>query len=118
MTTSTWPARAVSFQPAPLALATLSMGAAAIHFAVISEHLSESILFGVFFAVLASLEALWALGYLIRPGRVLALGALAGNAATVALWAWAHLLGLPFGPQAGHLEPTTITDLMATAFEV
>ena len=39
------------------ALATLSIGAAAIHFAVIGEHFAEYVLFGVFFSVVGWFEA-------------------------------------------------------------
>lgn len=100
------------------ALATLSLGAAAIHFAVIGEHFSEYLLFGVFFSLIGWFEALWALAYVVRPTWRLAVGGLAVNAATVVIWGWAHVVGLPFGPDPGHVEPTKITDLMATLFEV
>lgn len=100
------------------ALATLSIGAAAIHFAVIGEHFAEYVLFGVFFALVGWFEALWALAYVVRPTRRLAGAALVVNGATVLIWGWAHLVGLPFGPHPGQVEPTTITDLMATLFEI
>jgi hypothetical protein len=100
------------------ALATLSLGAAAIHFAVIGEHFAEYVLFGVFFSTLGWFEALWALAYVVRPTRWVAGAAFVVNAATLLIWGWAHLVGLPFGPNPGHVEPTTITDLMATLFEV
>ena len=38
---------------AQVALATLSMAAAAIHFAVMGEHFAEYLAFGVFFSVVA-----------------------------------------------------------------
>jgi hypothetical protein len=101
-----------------VALATLSLGAAAIHFAVIGEHFSEYAPFGIFFSLIAWFEALWAVAYVARPTRQLAVGALVVNAATVMIWGWAHLFGLPFGPEPGHVEPTGIIDLMATLFEV
>ena len=100
------------------ALVTLSIGAAAIHFAVIGEHFAEYVLFGVFFSVAGWFEALWALAYVVRPTRRLAGTALVVNGATVLIWGWAHLVGLPFGPDPGHVEPTSITDLMATLFEI
>jgi hypothetical protein len=101
----------------PIALASLSLGAAAIHFGVISEHFAEDYRFGLFFSGVGWFEALWAVGYVLRPARWLAgLGALA-SLATIAVWVWAHLIGLPFGPDPGSVEPTTVTDLMATLFE-
>jgi hypothetical protein len=42
------------------ALAALSVGAAAIHFAVIFEHFGESMLYGVFFLVIAWAQLIWA----------------------------------------------------------
>lgn len=100
------------------ALATLSMGGAAIHFAVIGEHFAEYFLFGVFFSVVAWFEALWALTYVVRPTRRLGATAFVVNGATALIWSWAHLVGLPFGPDPGQVEPTTITDLTATLFEI
>ncbi len=100
------------------ALATLSLGGAAIHFAVIGEHFREYVLFGVFFSLVGWFEAMWALAYVVRPTRRLAVGALVVNTATVMTWGWAHLFGLPFGPEPGQVQPTTVTDLMATSFEV
>ena len=41
------------------ALAALSVGAAAIHFAVIFEHFDEYSLYGVFFLVLAWAQLVW-----------------------------------------------------------
>ncbi len=72
----------------------------------------------MFFSVLGWFEALWALAYVVRPTRRLAAAALVVNGATVLIWGWAHLVGLPFGPQPGQVEPTTITDLTATLFEI
>jgi len=101
----------------PIGLAALSLGAAAIHFGVESEHFGEDVRFGLFFAIVGWLEALWAVAFVLRPARwIAALGAL-GNVATVAVWVWAHIVGLPFGPDAGMVEKTTTTDLMATLFE-
>jgi hypothetical protein len=112
-----WPLAAVA-RLEPIAVATLSLGAAAIHFGVTTEHFAESALFGAFFSGIGWFQALWAVAYVTRPARWLVPLAIAANAATVLLWAWAHLIGLPFGPQPGSTEPTTTTDLMATLFEI
>jgi hypothetical protein len=109
---------AVTIRLEPIALAALSLGASAIHFGVISEHYAEYPVFGLFFSGLGWFQALWAIAYVIRPVRWLAFVAIAVNLATIVIWAWAHLVGLPFGPNAGHVEPTTITDVTATVFEV
>lgn len=101
-----------------IALAALSLGAAAIHFGVIAEHYAEYPLFGAFFSLVGWFQALWAIAYVIRPAWWLTVIAVAANAVTVLVWIWAHVVGLPFGPDPGALEPTTITDLMATLFEL
>src|SRR5260370_16954594 len=50
-------------------LAALSAGAAAIHFAVVFEHFSEYVLYGVFFLIIAWSQAIWAAVVLWRPSR-------------------------------------------------
>ena len=52
--------------------ATLSLGAAAIHFAVIGEHLVADIAFGLFFLGLAWFQAIWAQAFLMRRSSLLA----------------------------------------------
>src|SRR5262249_31921741 len=101
----------------PIAIASLSLGAAAIHFGVISEHFAEYALFGLFFSVVGWFEALWAIAYVLQPARAVALVGVVGSAGTVGVWIWAHVVGLPFGPDAGSVEPTTVLDLTATLFE-
>ena len=63
--------------------AALSVGAAAIHFAVIPDHLEEWWAFGLFFAVLGWFQAVWPIAYLDRPSSRLAWVAIAVNLATV-----------------------------------
>jgi hypothetical protein len=101
----------------PLALATLSLGAGAIHFAVISEHFTEYWLFGVFFATLGWYQAIWAVLYTLRPGRMLGFTALLMNAGAAALWLWTRTVGVPIGPKAGKLEPIGAPDVAAMIFE-
>jgi hypothetical protein len=110
--------RALDGREVAVAIATLSLGAAAIHFAVIPEHFEEYWLFGVFFAGLGWYQALWAVLYVLRPAPLLGLTALLVNAGTVALWVWTRTVGLPIGPEAGELEPAGALDLAATAFEI
>jgi hypothetical protein len=109
--------RIIAGREGPLALATLSLGAAAIHFAVISEHFTEYWVFGVFFAALGWYQAIWAVLYTLRPGRMLGFTALLVNAGTVALWLWTRTVGVPIGPNAGELEPIGAPDVAATVFE-
>jgi hypothetical protein len=102
----------------PLAVATLSLGAAAIHFAVIREHFDEFWLFGLFFAGLGWYQALWALLYVLRPAVLTGLTAVLVNGGAVAMWVWTRTIGLPIGPEAGKVEAIGAPDLAATAFEV
>jgi hypothetical protein len=109
---------AVALRLEPIAFAALSLGAAAIHFGVIAEHYAEWPLFGAFFSLLGWFQALWAIAYVIRPAGWLTLVGIVVNGTTILVWAWAHVVGLPFGPDPGQVEPTTLTDLMATLFEL
>ena len=47
---------------------TLSLGAAAIHFAVTSAHFQEWWAFGLFLAAIGWFQALWPIAYLLMPG--------------------------------------------------
>jgi hypothetical protein len=96
----------------------LSMGAAAIHFAVIGNHFSEFPLYGVLFALTAWLQAVWALAYGARPSDRLAWLAIALNVGVVVAWAWSRTIGLPVAPSAGMVEPVGAADAISTAFEV
>lgn len=98
--------------------AALSVGAAAIHFAVIPEHFEEWVGFGLAFAVLGWFQVVWPFAYLDRPGRSLAWIAIAVNLATVGVWVWSRTAGLPVGPEPGMPEAIGAPDLVATAFEL
>ena len=102
----------------PIALSALSLGSAAIHFAVLGEHFAEYAVFGIFFATVAWLQAIWAVAVVARPsGRLLAAGAL-GNLVVAALWLLSRTAGLPIGPEPGEPEVTSFLDLTSTIFEV
>jgi hypothetical protein len=98
--------------------AALSVGAAAIHFAVIGEHFAEWWAFGLAFAVLGWFQVVWPFAYLERPTMNLAWLAIGVNLATVLVWAWSRTAGLPVGPEPGMPEAVGAPDLVATAFEV
>ena len=86
-------------------VASLSVGAAAIHFAVMFEHFEEYTLYGVFFLVVAWAQMIWAAVVLWRPSRLwLSLG-IVGNALVLAVYVASRAVGLPVGPDAGHPEP-------------
>src|SRR5437879_12851719 len=95
-------ARSISLRRALLGpVTTLSLGAAAIHFAVIPDHFKQWWAFGLFFAGIGWFQALWPIAYLLRPSGRSALLAILANLATIAVWVWTRSAGLPFGPAPG-----------------
>ncbi|HEV3473912.1 MAG TPA: hypothetical protein VG602_00890 [Actinomycetota bacterium] len=101
-----------------LIVALLSLGAAAVHTFVIQSHFAEYWLFGVFFLVLALLQAVWAVTLMVRPIRRLLIWGAVGNAIVVGLWLVTRTVGLPLGPEPGSPEAVGFIDGAATAFEV
>jgi len=99
-------------------LASLSVGAAAIHFAVIFEHFAEYALYGAFFLVISWAQMIWAAVVLWRPSRLwLWLGA-AGNALVVVVYLASRTAGLPVGPDVGNLEPAGGLDVVSAVLEL
>ncbi len=96
----------------------LSLAAAAIHFAVASEHFSEYWLFGLFFAGIAWFQALWPVALVRFRTSVIPTLGIVVNLGTVALWVWTRAIAIPIGPQAGEREPAGLADIAATGFEV
>ena len=99
-------------------LAALSMAAAAIHFAVMGEHFAEYVAYGVFFSVVAWLQASWAVGVIALPSRSVLLAGLLGNALVVVVWVLSRTTGLPIGPEAGAPEPAAFVDVLSTIIEL
>jgi hypothetical protein len=99
-------------------LAVLSLGAAAIHFAVMPEHFAEWWAFGLFFAAIGWFEALWAVGYVTIPSRGMAALGLLVNAGTVLLWAASRTTGLPIGPEPWVPEAIGVPGVTATILEL
>lgn len=129
-------------------MAALSAGAAAIHFAVTFEHLSEDSLYGVFFLVLAWAQLVWpvaliALPFLTwvparaRPARFPARWSRTGltplAARRVAVWLWLGIvgnsgvlviyfssrsIGLPIGPDTKMVEAWGGLDLVCAIEEI
>jgi hypothetical protein len=98
-------------------LAVVSVGAGALHFAVVGEHFKEYWLFGAFFVTVAWLQMLWAGFTAWRPGPTLFLAGAIGNAVVIAIWIWSRTRGLPIGPDAGQPEDAAFIDVLSTAFE-
>jgi hypothetical protein len=99
-------------------LAALSAGAAAIHFAVVFEHFSEYVLYGVFFLIIAWAQAIWAAVVLWRPSRPWLWLGIAGNAVIVVVYFASRITGLPFGPDKGHTEAFGALDLVSIILEL
>ena len=99
-------------------LALCSAAAATVHFAVISEHVKEYVLFGVFFALAGLAQLLFAVLVLERPSRFVHAAGAVGNAGIVGMWVVSRMTGLPLGPEAGRAEAVGTADVVATALEV
>ncbi|MFL5980264.1 MAG: hypothetical protein ACJ74D_13965 [Gaiellaceae bacterium] len=101
-----------------IAAALFSAGAAAIHYAVIADHLEEWWVFGLFFAATGVAQLLWAALVVASPSRRLIWLGVFGNAAIVAAWIVTRTAGSPIGPDAGMPEPVGVADSVATVFEL
>lgn len=100
-------------------LALLSTSAAAIHFAVVWEHLEEFALFGALFGATAVLQLAWAALVVLRPlSRRVLLAGVIGNIGLAATWLLSRSAGLPIGPEPWTPEPVGVADVFVTAVEV
>jgi hypothetical protein len=100
------------------AVALLSAGAAAIHFAVAKMHFDEYTLFGLFFVGSGIAQLAWPIWLLLRRWRPLLVLGAAGNILIVALWAVDRIWGLPIGPEHWKPDPVGFGDSVTSAFEV
>jgi hypothetical protein len=110
--------RAVRLDLMAAALAACSAAAATVHFAVISEHVEDYWLFGVFFGSAGLAQALFAVLVVQRPSRLVYAAGAAGNAAIVALWIVTRTAGLPMGPDPGEAEAVGTADVVSTVLEL
>jgi hypothetical protein len=101
-----------------LTLATLSLGAAAVHFAMTPQHASESIVHGVGFVVAGWAQVVVAGLLFARPGRRTLAWAALVQLSLVAAWAVSRTYGLPVGPQPWTPEAVGAADLVTVAMEV
>jgi hypothetical protein len=103
---------------AALVAAALSTGAAVIHAIVVPPHLSESLLYGAFFLVLALAQLGWAFLVVVRPVPVVLVAGMAANVGVVLLWAATRSAGIPFGVAAGRREPVGVLDATCGLLEL
>ena len=98
-------------------LAALSVGAAFIHFAVSGGHYDISWIHGTFFAVVAWLQIVFAVGVVLRPTRRLLIAGVLLNAGIIGVWAVSRIWGVPVGPDAWTPESITLADSLSSGFE-
>jgi hypothetical protein len=91
---------------------------------VIDAHFAEyppygvAFLDGVAFLALAGFQVVWAVAYVLSPERPLAVAAIVVNAGAVLIWAASRTVGLPFGPEPGHVDSVGPFDVAAGAMEI
>ena len=98
-------------------LTALSLGAAAIHFAVVFEHFAEYAWYGVFFLVISWAQIIWPAVLLWRPSRPWLRLGIAGNAIIIAVYVASRTVGLPFGPDLHAPESVGALDVVSCVFE-
>jgi hypothetical protein len=98
-------------------LAALSVGAAAIHFAVTFEHFAEYTLYGIFFLVISWAQVIWPAVLLWRPSRLWLWLGMAGNALVIAVYVASRTVGLPFGPDSHNPESVGALDVVSCVLE-
>jgi hypothetical protein len=107
-----------AYAPVAVIAAALSLAAAGIHFAVITEHLEYDVAAGVAMFGVGVFQAIWAQAYLLRDSRRLAQVAAVVSVAVVAVWVVSRTIGLPLGATPWVPESVGIADLLATSFEI
>ena len=112
------PRASMPASPALLAAACASVGAAAVHVAVIPEHFREATIYGAFFVIAAACQLGGGLLLVLRRSRLLAVLVAMGNASIILLWLVTRVVGIPLGPEAGVVEPVGGLDALATTCEV
>jgi hypothetical protein len=97
--------------------AALSLATALLHLDVVGEHFREYRPAGEFFAVVAALEAAWAVAIVARPNRGALLAGVTLNLALLSLWGLSRTLGVPVGPAPWVPEPVGALDLACAGLE-
>jgi hypothetical protein len=95
-----------------LLVATL-LGGAAVHAAVVREHLAHWPAAGLFFVLLSVTGLVLGTSLLRRVDRSRLLAALALSVGPLVVWLVSRTAGLPFGPEAGEPERVALTDAAA-----
>ncbi|MBI2304303.1 MAG: sulfite exporter TauE/SafE family protein [Chloroflexi bacterium] len=102
----------------------LTLSTATVHFIVAPAHFQEWVGYGVFFLILASLQALYGLGLLVRQPRFVVsprylLAGILGSLLIIEVYAVSRILGIPLlGPHAGHVEEIGVLDVLSKVMEL
>ena len=99
-------------------LAALSLGAAAVHFAMTPQHTRESIALGIAFVVAAWAQVAVAGWLLFRPDRSVIKRGAAVQIAVIGAWGLSRTFGLPIGPDRWRAEAVGTADLICVGFEI
>jgi hypothetical protein len=98
------------------ALAALSAGAAAIHFALAPAHFAESTALGAGFVVAAWFQLALAVVLVVRPSRAALAAGAVGNTVVLGVWLLSRTLGVWF-INGGEPEAAAFVDMTAAALE-
>jgi hypothetical protein len=99
-------------------LGLLSMAAAAIHFAVVEQHITLYWAYGWFFIVVGVAQLVWAVAVVLRPTRLLLIAGAVGNALVAIAWVVTRTYGAVIGPDATEPDKVGFGDVLSTIFEV
>jgi hypothetical protein len=102
---------------ARLLLASFSVGAGAIHLAMVPSHWGSSTVEGVSFAVVGWLQIAFAVAVMARPSRLLLQLGIALNAIAIGAWIVSRTAGLPYGAHSGVAEDAGFVDVTCVVLE-
>ena len=91
------------------------LGAGLVHLAVVSEHVEESALHGLFFLVVGAVQLGWGVLAMARTTLPAPHALVAVQVGLVAIWAASRTVGLPVPPAPWTTEPVGTADLLAVA---
>jgi hypothetical protein len=110
--------RPSSFEVVRVLLIASLLGGAALHAAVVREHVDHWPAAGLFFVVLAASGLVVGAALLRRVNAQLLLAALALSVGPLLVWLVSRTAGLPFGPEAWEPEQVGLTDSAAGLLEL
>jgi hypothetical protein len=100
------------------ALGLLSIAAAAIHFAVVEQHMTLYWAYGWFFIVVGLAQLAWAVAVVLRPSRPVLWAGAIGNGLVVLAWVVTRTYGALIGPDATTPDKVGFGDVVSSVFEV